>query len=258
MVEMFGEVPDIAFYRLAEELNSSRTFWYDCAPDEKNEKNPEAVWAQRQLERAKWVNGFHLRLGTLSRSGNKNKVNQKEVDVLLAVELLSNSYMKNMQQALIITGDLDFRPALEEISRHGMIIHLYYDQTAISELLSGVADVRQSLSVDDYVRWSEPFANMPNGLAMVGPSSGLRVGATEIASGIVNGASIEVAEKSGDDTTWLVWSANNKTNRHIYSFRRKDHRYVLHFLLPRLFGGSIEWLEINVEECRSYFSPSFK
>jgi uncharacterized LabA/DUF88 family protein len=56
--------------------------------------------------------GFHVRLGTLSGTGKR--LRQKEVDVQLAVDMLTQAFAKNMNRATLIAGDLDFRPVVAE------------------------------------------------------------------------------------------------------------------------------------------------
>jgi uncharacterized LabA/DUF88 family protein len=44
---------------------------------------------------------------------------QKEVDVAMACEILSHAYKNNYDTAIIISGDRDFRPAIEHIQSAG-------------------------------------------------------------------------------------------------------------------------------------------
>jgi uncharacterized LabA/DUF88 family protein len=53
-----------------------------------------------------------VRQGWLS-PGKKRQ--QKEVDVLLAVDMLTRSFYKNMTKAVLLAGDRDFKPVVEVV-----------------------------------------------------------------------------------------------------------------------------------------------
>ncbi len=92
--------------------DSFRTYFYDCLDDLKKESESEAEFKSRveaqnnSFERMHSRRGLHLRLGTLK--GGRRRT-QKEVDILLAVDMLTHGFNRNMTHAILISGDLDFR-----------------------------------------------------------------------------------------------------------------------------------------------------
>lgn len=54
----------------------------------------------------------------------KGTVRSKGVDIALAVELLGNATRKNVDAVLLLSGDGDFVPLVEEVMRHGVTVHL--------------------------------------------------------------------------------------------------------------------------------------
>jgi hypothetical protein len=55
------------------------------------------------------LSGVHVRLGTVT--GKRRR--QKEVDILLATDMLTHGFNGNMKTAVLLSGDLDFRPIIE-------------------------------------------------------------------------------------------------------------------------------------------------
>ena len=163
MEKAFGpdDIPDLNLDTLKRSLGAIRIFFYDSQKDDDGQTPllSKQEWINRQLEAVRKTDTYRLRLGTHSRSGKRSeRPEQKEVDVLLAVDLLSNSYARNMKEAVVLTGDLDFRPALEEVVRHGTRIHLLYDGNGVAQDLLDVADKRQALTFEDYYDWTPtPF-----------------------------------------------------------------------------------------------------
>lgn len=88
-----------------------RIYWYDAAvsPDQLTEQQRQAA-QQRNCK---------LRLGTLN-SYNQ----QKGVDTLMVMDILGLSRNRSVTSLLIVSGDDDVRPAVEQAQEFGVRVHL--------------------------------------------------------------------------------------------------------------------------------------
>jgi hypothetical protein len=96
------------------------------------------------------VEGVHVRYGCLS-PGKKRQ--QKEVDVLLAVDMLTHSFNKNMDEAVLLSGDRDFRPVVESIVRLGTLVKVADDPRSGSRPLARAADNEMEIDITALCRW---------------------------------------------------------------------------------------------------------
>lgn len=154
MLRAFGTVPEIDFGMLRNFSRANRLFYYDCEVEDGTPSSEYQLWTERQFTLVRKADTCRLKLGTLRRSGKKKPASQKEVDVLLSVDLLACAFRQNMQEAVLIAGDLDFRPAIEEVVRHGTRVHLFYDESGVSQELLDSVDFRRSMSLSDYWQWT--------------------------------------------------------------------------------------------------------
>jgi uncharacterized LabA/DUF88 family protein len=131
-----------------------RVFYYDCLHDiAKVNETPEQLDARIRDQRAFFDkiqsnHGFHVRLGSLS--GSSKKFRQKEVDILLAVEMLDNAFRKNMTSVALIAGDLDFAPLVDSLVRLGTWVDVYHDPKSIAPGLLASADRATPLVFHNY------------------------------------------------------------------------------------------------------------
>src|SRR5215217_9628708 len=56
----------------------------------------------------------------------KNRRATKGVDIALTTDLLSNAYRENYDVAVLIAGDGDYVPLIEEVKRLGKIVHVAF------------------------------------------------------------------------------------------------------------------------------------
>jgi hypothetical protein len=116
-----------------------KAFYYDCT-DEKKAGETEQAFTVRKIEEHKFLEtiqslpGFHVYRGTLA--GRR----QKEVDVALAVDMLTHAFNKNMERATLIAGDLDFRPVVEALVRLGVYVTLISVKSTVARDLQWAAD----------------------------------------------------------------------------------------------------------------------
>lgn len=135
-----------------------RFFYYDCLDDIKKDSETDDQFKMRvqhqtaRFERIQSLAGFHIRLGSLS--GKEQKTRQKKVDVLLAVEMLDHAFRKNMDAAFLLSGDGDFAPLVDGVTRLGTWVEVYYEPSSISKDLLLAADLARRLTCAVLWSWS--------------------------------------------------------------------------------------------------------
>lgn len=98
------------------------------------------------------IGGYRVNEGDARfRSGRGQE--QKKVDVMIAVDMLTHTIRKNMAEASLLAGDVDFRPLLDAVVREGMFVTLIYPPDATGEELKGAADAGRPLSVQLIYEW---------------------------------------------------------------------------------------------------------
>jgi uncharacterized LabA/DUF88 family protein len=91
-----------------------RIYWYDATRTGGPTRHQDA------MARSDY---FTCRLGVLGRRANGEPV-QKEVDTMLALDMVELARNKAADDIVLITGDRDFRPAVVAAQAHGVRIHL--------------------------------------------------------------------------------------------------------------------------------------
>jgi len=97
------------------------------------------------------LRGWHIYEGVIKGTGRRAR--QKEVDILIAVDMLTHAYRRNMHSVTFIAGDQDFRPLVDALVRDGMFIELMYDPRSISKELADAADARRILDPYLIFQW---------------------------------------------------------------------------------------------------------
>jgi uncharacterized LabA/DUF88 family protein len=156
--------PEFDFAAIRRVLGAGRLFYYDCvehAPrqGESQEHFESRVERQRALLASVLnANMCHVRTGTLKPRQKSREVTQKEVDVQLAVDMLTHAASSKMERAVLLTGDLDFRPAVESLVQSGVIVELCFDPLVTAIELREAADIRRELRIEDWYNFcSEGF-----------------------------------------------------------------------------------------------------
>ncbi len=136
------DVYDVDFCKFSDLLcgNYERhfTFYYDAPPFQsgiptQTEKSKKAAF-DKFVYSLKLYPRFQVRLGKLSRvdsqcssCGNwSTKYKQKRVDNLLTVDLTRAIWKDNISKAILVTGDSDFVPAIEEANHAQILSHVWY------------------------------------------------------------------------------------------------------------------------------------
>src|SRR5262249_21955989 len=150
---------EIDFVEIKGQAQAKRVFLYDCVDDDQRSGESDTDFKARldaqdaTFDRIKSQRGFHIRLGSL-KGGGKRRL-QKEVDVLLAVDMLTHGFNGNMGKAVLVDGDLDFRPVVESLVRAGVFVEVWYEPRSAARELPGAADYGRKLDFSALYRWSD-------------------------------------------------------------------------------------------------------
>jgi uncharacterized LabA/DUF88 family protein len=131
--------------------NFTKAFYYDALPvrnEGESEGDYEArIKPQRDVfEAAACVDRVHVYEGD-ARRRRKRGYEQKKVDVMLTVDMLTHTFRKNMHQATLLTGDNDFKPLVDALVQDGMFVNLWFPVDETSRELMQAADARHPLSM---------------------------------------------------------------------------------------------------------------
>jgi uncharacterized LabA/DUF88 family protein len=145
----FGEPLQLDYPRLC--VGCKKTFYYDCLPAKKSNES-EGEFADRRDEKRDFFNylrsldSWHVNEG-VGRWNKKRGSSQKEIDILIAVDMLTHAYRRNMDQIRFIAGDLDFRPLLEAAVGDGMHVTLWYGAQKTNVDLIYAADSKVPIDI---------------------------------------------------------------------------------------------------------------
>lgn len=147
-----------------------RTFYYDCIDNLPRkvgdvDESPEQVEArvkieEERLERIDAVPGIEVREGYLAKRRNRGRV-QKQVDVLLTVDMFDNAVRKNMTTAVLIAGDADFVPVVQAVKAHGTYVMLFAEPKSVATSLRRTADEYHPINFEQLCNWSMELQGDP-------------------------------------------------------------------------------------------------
>lgn len=109
----------------------ARTIYYDARPDPESETEIGAYWKAIELQPDTDI-GF----GTIRGRPRR----QKQVDGLIAVDMLAGVFTSLFQIAILVTGDSDFVPIVEEVRRRGAMVVVAALEAMLSDELRRAAD----------------------------------------------------------------------------------------------------------------------
>lgn len=158
---------DVSFVNFSDLLCGSMerhfTFYYDAPPFQSNPPTTDERTRKSRFDRFVYSlrsnPRFQVRLGKLSRI-NQNCANcghtstiykQKRVDNLLTVDLTRAIWKDQISKAILVTGDSDFVPAVEEANRAQILTHVYFlrsPQTTIHDELYMACSERTEITRD--------------------------------------------------------------------------------------------------------------
>ncbi len=131
--------------------NFTKVFYYDALPvkelGETEADYTTRIQAQETLlNHIRSFNRYHVYEGD-ARRRPKRGLEQKKVDVMIAVDMLTHTVRRNMHTATLLTGDVDFKPLVDALVQEGMFITLWYPRDATSRELITAADARGEFDI---------------------------------------------------------------------------------------------------------------
>lgn len=235
----FGNDGEIDFSTIAETYRSRKTFYYDCLDTIRRKDETESAFNSRVSSQEAYFNkirelaGFHVQLGTLA--GDERGRRQKEVDVLLAVDMMNHAIRGNMTIAILLAGDRDFKPLVESLIQIGTYVHVVSDARWRSEDLAWAADESSKLSFRNYFNWSAESLraqySLPDATANVDPPAG----ATLVKAGITRGLAVKLYRTNN---FFLIYQPESEYGYSLRFLSEDPERLELYF---RLQYGDISW-----------------
>lgn len=117
-----------------------RAFYYTSVPGAENDR--------LEVRDALKIIGFQpmvFKRGKRQRqNGNADElddpIRSKQVDIQLATDVLSNAFRNNYDAAVLVAGDGDYVPLVEEVKRLGKLVYVFFFRNGLSKDLLNAAD----------------------------------------------------------------------------------------------------------------------
>jgi uncharacterized LabA/DUF88 family protein len=152
----FGSEANADLRAVKQGLGAIKCFYYDCINDLKGDNESQVdlearvALAEAEVERIRAIEGTHVRLGSIT--GKKRR--QKKVDVQIAVDMLTHAIRRNMGRTILLSGDHDFVPLVEELVNMGLYVTVVGDRKHTSKALAHAADGYMPITPSMYYQWS--------------------------------------------------------------------------------------------------------
>ena len=262
----FEQEVEFDFQKIKHYFLAEKAFYYDCIDDIKRDSETDQEFEERKilqeekLNRIREVEGCHVHLGSLRKAKKLKKRGQKEVDVMLAVQMMEHAFRGNMNKAVLLSGDLDFRPLVESLVRFGLFVEIAGDKNHISSDLIHSADSHRKLDFNNYFQWTSDSLKIKKPLEIntltFFPERASEDGFHCIKKGICNNSEIKVFIRNGINDFWLytpnfinkktalvinntdnsILKVNSKNLLSLKSFQKLD-------LYHTLMYGEIDWVK---------------
>ena len=141
----------------------NKVFFYDCV--DKTQSQNDIARQEKVLSSIREADGCHVRLGEIRGSG-KNK-RQKEVDVLLAVDMLTYAHRGVMTRAVLLAGDRDFKPVVEALVQAGCYVTVVCEKRSASADLLDAADARRYLDIPALMKMPKEYTAGPQSVPLI-------------------------------------------------------------------------------------------
>ena len=118
-----------------------RAYYYDSlpylsqnpSPDEQDRFNRKTGY----IEAIKRIPRMEVRLGVCEfRPTSENGFKQKQVDMMLGVDLVKLAIKGKIDDAALFIGDSDFLPAIEVVKNEGVSVHLFHGLNAHKSVIA--------------------------------------------------------------------------------------------------------------------------
>lgn len=130
-------VADTQGYTWSKTLRLERVTYYDAIPDNESElsHNLKDYWDAVEL-----LPDTQLGFGSLRGGTRKKPKRQKGVDTLIAVDMLVGVFTGVYSTAVLVAGDADFVPVINEVQRRGAKVIVAGVEASVSSDLRRAAD----------------------------------------------------------------------------------------------------------------------
>ncbi|HEX9223649.1 MAG TPA: NYN domain-containing protein [Candidatus Acidoferrales bacterium] len=196
MQSFFAADGDLELSGVMWKAQASRAYFYDSLDDIPRPGEDELACRARiaPLEEffagVRDLSGFHVRLGTVTGQGKRRR--QKEVDILLAVDMLTHGFNGSMEKAILLAGDLDFRPIIETLVRNGVFVEIWYHHTSVAQDLPGAADFGHPIRFRQLYDWNTQTFKDAHHVPRHHEQGGDHAGGTPLKLGTVAGCKAEL------------------------------------------------------------------
>jgi hypothetical protein len=133
--------------------SSNKTFYFDALPSKKPSQDQatfDAIHAAKAAELAR-ISEFpntHVRSGVAFHRKQRGGLEQKGVDILLAIQAMVMAYRGVTSNIVLVLGDLDFLPLVDELVSIGVTVELRHSKRTNKELIRA-ADRASPLRIDE-------------------------------------------------------------------------------------------------------------
>lgn len=125
-----------------------RTYYYNCPPYQSNPPTEEEKERKAGYDKFKTslirLPRFEFREGKLVKRNEEFR--QKRVDTLICVDLVHLTFSKNIEKAILVSGDSDLSPGVKKIKDSMVITELVYSPQSCSDELYRLCDERQEIT----------------------------------------------------------------------------------------------------------------
>ena len=241
MTAVFGVAGGFAPQQIVSQVEPFRTYIYECFDDERGSSETEEQFkarvAAQEVYRSQTssLSGVHLREGTLvGKLTSRRQRRQKEVDILLAVDMLTHGFNRNMTHAVLLSGDLDFRPVVEALVRGGVFVEVWYEKTTAAKELYWAADLGRALDWHILHNWSDDSFKLAHSVPRVTTAHAPIIGVL-VRSGMFEGRKAELWRPANEPFTLRVERSD------CVLWLEHDRQQVLERYFSVMYGP-IEWL----------------
>lgn len=132
----------------------TKVFYYDALPARNDNETDEDYQIRIAeplglIEELRSLDRFHVYEGDVRRArSRRERPEQKKVDVMITVDMLTHSFKRNMNRATLLASDMDFVPLINALVQEGMFVSLYYPPGETHTDLIAAADGKIPLRVD--------------------------------------------------------------------------------------------------------------
>jgi uncharacterized LabA/DUF88 family protein len=134
-----------------------KTFYYDALPSQRRDETEEDFMSRladklKLFDRINRTPYMHTREGITRRA---RKLEQKGVDILMAIDVLKHTSLRNISKAHVMTTDLDFFPLFEALRDTQISVHLHCFPSETSSELMFLADTVTPITPYTILKWYE-------------------------------------------------------------------------------------------------------